>query len=164
MKDIWNRLFKWLDHYRFTALGILLAVVVVVAGLALVGCESKTTSLVDPDREITRDQLRREVVAVDTEIRLERVEIEAASERLNEQITKYNDSLEAASADLDEQDAVKAAILEFAAQLALQGASGTLNPAALIPLGVGVLGSVLGIGSALDSRRKDKVITTLKSK
>ncbi|HUT57007.1 MAG TPA: hypothetical protein VNA25_03920 [Phycisphaerae bacterium] len=163
MKDLWNAIVKWVDHYRYTFLGILLAAAVLAGTLGVVGCDSSTVSLTDPSKKITREELYREVVVIDTELRLERIEIEAATQKLNEAITKYNAELADAQADLDRQDAVKAKLLEFAATLAMQGATGAINPAVLIPLGVGVLGSILGVGSALDSRRKDKVITAIKS-
>jgi len=41
-------------------------------------------------------------------------------------------------------------------------AEGTLNPAALIPIGIGLLGGALGLGTAADNRRKDAVIKKIK--
>jgi len=74
-----------LRHNQFVALGL---VIVVCLGIWLIGCDSKTTSPFNPDKQVTRPQLNNDV----------------------ETIMK---DLELAYADLDRQDLFKQKVFEI---------------------------------------------------
>jgi hypothetical protein len=109
----------------------LMAIVAIAILCSALCCESRTTSILNPDVKITRSQLETELT-----------QIEALA----------NDK----ALSLDKQDAIKKIIADQAVILA-QG--GTLNPAGIVT----TLLSILGIGSIIDNKRKDYVITKLKA-
>ena len=80
----------------------------------------------------------------------------------NEEIKAFNQRVAAGLEDLARQDAFKAELLDTIGVVAIGATEGTLNPAALVPIGIGLLGGALGLGTSADNRRKDKVITDLK--
>ena len=86
-----------LRHNQFLALGL---VVVLALGIWLVGCDSKTASPFNPDKQVTRQQL-------------------------NNDVDKYVKDLELAYTDLDNQDLFKGKLFEIGLAAA-QG--GTINP------------------------------------
>jgi len=95
-------------------------------------CESQTRSLLDPAQKVSRAELR--------------VEIDA-----------FIANAEMRYADLDRQDELKSLLYEH---LMLWSATGTFNPAALVPL----LASVLGVGAIADNVRKRRDIKKLNNK
>jgi len=117
-----------------------LFVALIINGILLIwsfGCKSKVTSLVDPRKKVTAQELNLELQA-------ESVRIEAELDQLVKQaIIKQ--------AELDRQDAIKQKLFEFAA---ITAEAGSLNPAGLLTL----TGSMLGVGAIIDNRIKDKVI------
>jgi len=98
-----------LRHNQFVALGL---VIVVCLGIWLIGCDSKTTSPFNPDKQVTRPQLNNDV----------------------ETIMK---DLELAYADLDRQDLFKQKVFEIGLAAA-QG--GTINPVGAGVTLLGILG------------------------
>jgi len=108
-----NKLKKALRHNQFLTAT---AVIVVVLGVWLMGCESRVQSPLNPERDVTRQQLQNEV-------------------------DKYVANIELAFADLDKQDLFKQKLFEIGV-VAAQG--GTINPvgAGITLLGILGLGAV----------------------
>lgn len=104
-------------------------VVCLVIVISGVCCESKTRSLKDPTQKVTRTELSAELdkLLIDVDQRFK---------------------------DLDRQDELKSVLYEH---LMLWSATGTFNPAALVPL----LASVLGVGALADNVRKRRDIKKL---
>ena len=145
-KDIVHDAAKIVDHNRYTVLAI--AVVLAVA-VWVGGCTSKTLSVL-PDKavkgiKVTRDELRAETVAVQA--------------NFEAQVKTFEARVEAAAADLDKQDAFKAAVVAAVPDLA----SMVGVPPSVTDKVSGILG-LTGIGAALgllvDNRRKDRKIKT----
>ena len=95
MADTFHRITNWLDHHRHTALGLTVAG---AAGVWLIGCEVTTTSLVDPQRDVTRQQL-------EAEIRSGELELRERGHLLDKELADYRAAVErfedAAGAGLD---------------------------------------------------------------
>ena len=113
--------------------------VLIVAGLLVwtYGCESTVSSLVSPNKMVTRDELN-------LEIQQETQRLEAELDVLVKQAVLKNQRL-------DRQDAIKQKLFQF---VALTAEAGTVNPAGV----VGLLGFLVGAGAVVDNRIKDKVI------
>ena len=69
----------------------------------------------------------------------------------------------AAEADLANQDAIKQKFVSISRGLATAALGGTFNPTELITSLVTVAGVAGSAGLAVDNRRKNKIITTLKN-
>lgn len=138
MKNLFTKLSAIVRHNPALMLGIGLSVCLVVWGT---GCNSTVTSIKSPERKITRVELNDEIASEERRIAVELENLHALAMTKNQQ--------------LDEQDALRASILEFGL-LAAQG--GAVNPLALIPMA----GMLLGVGSAIDNRRKDAIIAGTK--
>ena len=162
MSDWWHKLTNFLDHYRYTFMGLVLAVAAVGTLLGAMGCESRTVGLVPGASgapvAVTRQELQLQVVDVEKTLDGQRVELDAAVAKHNRAVAAFNAKVELATADLERQDQLKREILDAAGAVALQAASGTFNPVGLIPIAVGILGGLVGIGATADNRRKDAVI------
>lgn len=104
-----NKLKKALWHNQFLTSA---AIVVVVLGVWLIGCESQVKSPFNPERDVTRQQLQNEV-------------------------DKYMIDIELAYADLDKQDLFKQKLFEIGV-VAAQG--GTINPVGAGITLLGILG------------------------
>ena len=90
--------------------------------------------------------------------------LDALVAQYNAKVEANNKLVAAGRADLDRQDAFKAQLLTTAGHVAMTAADGTLNPTSLIPIGIGLLGALFGLGTRLDNHRKDEVIETSKEK
>jgi len=140
--DQFHKGLKWISHNRFTAVGMTL---VALSVWWLNGCESKTASVLTPGALVTRGQFAREVTAREIE--------------LLAQVDAFKADAQAGQADLDQQDATRAAIVDFTAGIVTSLASGrTMNPAQAVTSGVTLLGIIGGGSLLLDNRRKDKKI------
>lgn len=125
---------RWIRHNQGMAFSILL---IIIVGVWTFGCESQVLSLLKPGLKVNRQELN-------LEIAVERQRLEAALSNLIK-------SAELKHQKLDQFDAIKEKLLNFAA---ITADAGTVNPAGV----VGLLFSVVGIGAMLDNRLKDKVI------
>lgn len=125
---------KMISHNQ----GMTMAVIVCIGvAIYIFGCQSKVTSLVHKDKQITADELK-------VEFESEAARIELALEDLIKRAgVKFK--------EIDRQDAIKQKLMD-AALISTSG--GALNPAGL----VGLLIGVVGIGAGIDNRIKDKVI------
>jgi len=145
-KDIVHDVANAVDHNRYTVIALALVVAVAVW---VGGCTSKTLSVL-PDKavkgiKVTRDELRAETVAVQA--------------NFEAQVKTFEARVEAAAADLDKQDAFKAAVVAAVPDLAsMVGVPPGVTDMVSGVLGLGGLGTALGL--FLDNRRKDKKIKT----
>jgi len=136
--DVLHKLLKVVDHDRWKVIGVVVALLV---GVALVGCQSRTASVLT-DEKVNRVQLQAEAMTLQA-----RAEADAAQ-------------LAAGFADLDKQDEMRRTAIEWFSGIAAAGVQGTLSPTTAIA-GLANL-ALLGLcgGSVVDGRRKDKVIAT----
>ena len=95
---------------------------------------------------------------------MQRIQLDAAVAEHNEIVIAMNKDIEAGLADLDKQDEFRQEIISTIGIVATSAAGGTLNPTAMIPIGVGLLGGLFGLGAAGDKRRADARITELENK
>lgn len=153
-----DKIFKAVDHYRWTFISLLIGVVTIGIGGASVGCQSKTFSLLFPDRQVTRTELQIEVIEGKATLDGEAMVLEAALAAHNGKVVAFNAKAEAAEADLTRKDEIRAQLLESVGAVATQAASGAFNPISLIPMALGGLTLALGLGASADNRRKDKII------
>jgi len=109
MNNVIEKIKTTFRHNQFLALGL---VVALALGVWLVGCDSKTASPFNPDKQVTRQQL-------------------------NNDVDKYVKDLELAYSDLDKQDLFKEKIFEIG-MAAAQG--GTINPVGAGVTLLGILG------------------------
>ncbi len=125
---------KWIRHNQG-----MFAALIIASGLLIwtFGCESSVTSLLTPDKMVSRAELV--------------LEIEAESRRLESELDALQKRAALKMQQLDRADEIKKKLFEFAA---LTAQSGTVNPAGVLTLA----GSVLGFGAVVDNRIKDKVI------
>lgn len=144
--DLLHKLTNLIDRDRGKFFGLLLALL--ISG-CIVGCQPKTLSIDGSGRTVTQTEFTREVATA-------QAQLEAQAKTLESNATE-------GQADLNRQAQLRADIINGLGTVATAAATGTLNPAA----GVGSIVSIalLGVagGAALDSRRKDKVITNMKS-
>ena len=124
---------KWISHNQGIAVGIILAVGLLVWTY---GCMSKVKSPIS-NTMVTRPELTLEV-----EIQVKH--IEAQLDALHKQAALQFESL-------DRADAMKRKLFEFAS---LTAANNAINPLGVITL----VGTLLGIGVGVDNRIKDKII------
>jgi len=124
---------KWISHNQGMFVGIILAV-----GLLgwTYGCMSKVQSPIS-NTMVTRSELT-------LEVELQVKQIEAQLNALHKQAALQFESL-------DKADAMKQKLFEFAS---LTAANNAINPMGVITL----VGTLLGLGSVVDNRIKDKVI------
>ena len=134
--DALHTAFNWLDHNRYMAVAVVLAVSLAIW---LVGCQPMTQSVLHSDQTVTANELEREAAIIDGEIQ---VKLKA---------------LELARADIERQVALRAQAVEILGGLATAASTGTFTPAAGINGAITFLG-LIGLGAVADNRRKDKVI------
>ncbi|KKM97805.1 hypothetical protein LCGC14_1164380 [marine sediment metagenome] len=129
-----KNLAKWISKNQGVFVALLIAAGVLVWTL---GCESKVTSLTDPSKMVTADELN--------------LEIEAESMRLQAELDQLMKRAELKFVELSKKDAIKQKLMDFSL---LAAQTGTLNPSGL----VGLIAGIVGIGAVIDNRIKDKVI------
>jgi len=126
-------MYTWISHNQGIVAGLVLVVALMVW---MYGCESTVTSPIT-GMLVTRPQLH-------LEIKVQSAKLEAELDALKEQsLLQY--------AQLDKEDIIRNKIFDFAA---ITSEHNTFNPTGLITLA----GTLLGIGSVIDNRIKDKVI------
>jgi len=134
MKTLIEKIKKILSHNQ----GLTVAIIIVASLLVWInGCESQVTSIVQPDKMVTRNELN--------------VEISSEAARLELELEKLTQVAAYKMQELDKQDEIKNWIGELGA---LAASGGEINPAGLA---VSLL-ALLGFGAAVDNRIKDKVI------
>tara|TARA_R100000808_G_C2153005_1_gene162820 strand:- start:1125 stop:1568 length:444 start_codon:yes stop_codon:yes gene_type:complete len=139
--DLLNKFLKLADHNR----GAVIALIITIClNTWLFGMASRTGSLIHENRQVTRVEMEGEIGIAQAE--------------LNARIESFNAKVAAAVSDLDEQDRIKAEIVEIVGGLATTIAGGGFEPTQIVATILGISG-VLGLGGAVvDNRRKDKII------
>jgi len=165
--DWLHKVFGFLDHYRWTVVGILATVIMAGGALTIAGCKSTTPGLVSADL-VGRRTFESQALSESARLDLQKAQLEAALVAYNLEVEALNKRIEAGIEDLDAQDAVRAEFLEAIQVVGTEAAAGTFNPGSLISLGVGLLGGLLGLGGlaagvTADNRRKDELITKLQN-
>ena len=165
--DIVHKALKWLDHNRYTVASVLVFIVTLGVVIGLTGCQSQTTGLTlaadGTAPTVSRREFERQALVGEKDLAVRRIELDGLVAAFNEEVKAFNERVQAGLEDLARQDAFKSELLDTIGVVAMGAAEGTLNPASLVPIGIGLLGGALGLGTAADNRRKDKVITTLKT-
>lgn len=160
-----NSIISWAKKNQATAVA-LIAVVLMVGFVA--ACKPKTTSIIDPTQQVTRQQLEAEVVLVNQELAAEeadiRADLEEAKAEFDRRIAGLNATREAKQALKDQAD-TDLAQKEQAIADAVGLVEGLIATAAgpYAPLAVTSLG-ILVAGLGIDNRRKDGVIKGQKMK
>ena len=163
-KDVVHKALKWMDHNRFAVLSVIVFIAAMALVLNLTGCEATTAGLRNGDApKVSRAEFTQQVLVGEKDLAVRRIELDAQIAAFNEEVKLFNQRVEAGQDDLARQDAFQQQLLDTVGLIAVSAAEGSLNPAALVPIGIGLLGGALGLGTAADNRRKDKVITELKS-
>ncbi len=163
-KDIVHNTLKWMDHNRYAVASVIAFVLAMAFVLNMTGCEATTSGLTNgASPKVSRTEFARQALTGEKDLAVRRIELDAQIAAFNEEIKLFNQRVEAGQEDLARQDAFKQQLLDTVGLIAVSATEGTLNPAALLPIGIGLLGGALGLGTAADNRRKDQVITTLKT-
>ena len=136
MSDIWHVITKWIDHNRYTAVGLIAAFSVFAW---VVGCESTTAGL--SGQLVNRQQFNAEIADAKADIEREIM----------------------AKDDLDEQDEKRQEVIDTISGLGTSLASGgTFTGAQIITTTLSLAG-IIGGGNFVDTRRENKIISELKS-
>lgn len=157
MKKVMEKIGETIRHNKGQAVAVLL-----IIGLVIwtIGCESKIGSILDPDREVTRQELELEVEQAAARIERETtITVAQLNAQIEQILARAEADAEALALNaqmkiqqLDRQDAVKQKIAEVAVVVA---EGGSVNP---IGLAIGCLG-IFGIGAVVDNQKKDGLLT-----
>lgn len=164
--DAVHAVMNWIDHNRYTLASVLVFILTMGIVVSMTGCESVTTSLsVAADgtaTKVSRSEFERQALVSEKDFAVKRIELDGLAATFNEEVKAFNERIQAGLADLQRQDEFKQQLFDTIGVVAMGATEGTLNPTALVPIGIGLLGGALGLGTSADNRRKDKVITDLK--
>lgn len=156
MIDLWNKIVerfslpKFVDHWRYTVL----AAFVTIVPLSLSGCsflQATTDSLLSDSKKVNQLQLNAEVEAAKTDF-------DRRARELQADIDAFKKKAEMAQSELDHNQARIDNIMAGVGNLVQ-----TYVPAPYGGIVIGIL-STLGIGLAVDNRRKDATIKVTKKK
>ena len=166
-KDVLHPITNWIDHNRYTVASILMFMVTLGIVVSLTGCESTTGALAATTEDaaalkVTRSEFENQVLLSEKDFAIGRIQLDGMVAIFNEEVAAFNAQVQAGLEDLLRQDLFKQQLLETVGGVAISATEGTLNPTALLPIAIGLLGGALGLGTSADNRRKDKVISTLK--
>jgi len=165
--DVVHNVLKWLDHNRYTVTSVLLFILAMGIVVGMTGCQSATMGLaVSADGStgpVSRSEFERQALVGEKDLAVRRIELDGQVAAFNEEVATFNERVQLGLDDLQRQDAFKAELFDTLGVVAIGAAEGTLNPTALVPIGIGLLGGALGLGTSADNRRKDKVIGNLKT-
>ena len=165
--DALHSITNWIDHNRYTVLSVLMFIVALGIIFSLTGCESTTGALAATTGDgvalkVTRSEFEHQALVGDKDFAIRRIQLDGLAAVFNEEVAAFNAQVQAGQEDLLRQDLFKQQFLETVGGVAISATEGTLNPTALLPIAIGLLGGALGLGTSADNRRKDKVISTLK--
>jgi len=166
MKDQLHNVLNFVDHNRYTVAAAVVFVLTMAFAVSLTGCEAMTPGLTETPAgtvpKVTRAEFQRQALIGEKNLAVRRIELESHLAAFNEEVKAFNDRITAGQQDLQRQDEFKQQLLDTVGLVAMSATEGTLNPAALVPIGIGLLGGALGLGTSADNRRKDSVISALK--
>ena len=165
--DLLHSITNWIDHNRYTVASILVFMVTLGIVVSLTGCESTTPSLAATIADgntvkVTRSEFQQQAMLGEKDFAIRRIELDGMVAVFNEEAAAFNERVQAGLEDLMQQDLFKQQLLETIGGVAVSATEGTMNPTAMVPIAIGLLGGALGLGTSADNRRKDKVISTLK--
>lgn len=128
-----------IKHNRNTIYALIIAIIL---SIYLLGCQPKTSSLINPEEQVIRSVLEMEFEQLSKRIDVDHEQLEREMlKRLNE---------------LERKEEINKAI--NAAGKAFTS-TGEINPVGI----VAILAAVFGVGAVADNRKKDGIIKTLKS-
>ena len=153
--DILHNVLKWLDYNRGLAVALVLGV---IAASWLVGCDVKTSSIIDPARQVTATQLDREITTLQGNLDKRSAAIKAQEAEYNSDVAAANTNIEAANADLEAQVQLRLKLIEMAGGIGSAVASGGFTAPAAIGSVVQLLTLLATGGLVIDNRRKDRLI------
>jgi hypothetical protein len=166
-KDLLHNVFNWMDHNRYTIASALIFILTMGIVVSLAGCESATLGLAASTDgapvEVSRSEFERQALVGEKDFSIRRIELDSLVAKFNEEVKAFNQRVQAGLDDLARQDEFRQQIVDTIGLVATSATEGSLNPAALVPIGIGLLGGALGLGTSADNRRKDRVITNLKT-
>lgn len=140
MKNLILSIAKWIRHNQGMFISLCLISIFL---LWFFGCQSKSPSIVHEGLQVTEPELR--------------VEYSAEMRRLESEIEHLEEITKIRLQDIYRQDRMKQALYQNALLIA---EGGTINPLGILSL----LGTLFGIGAAIDNRRKDGLIKGLTAK
>ncbi|NLW83532.1 MAG: hypothetical protein GXY41_03860 [Phycisphaerae bacterium] len=165
--DVVHTVLNFVDHNRYAVASVLVFILAMGLVLNLTGCQATTAGLITTadgqTPKVSSAEFQRQALIGEKDFAVQRIELDAQIAAFNEEIRAFNERVAAGLDDLQRQDEFKQQLLETVGLIAVSATEGTLNPAALVPIGIGLLGGALGLGTSADNRRKDKVITDLKA-
>ncbi|MAX26864.1 MAG: hypothetical protein CMJ19_20415 [Phycisphaeraceae bacterium] len=160
LPDLWHNVTCFLDHYRNWILCLIFALML---GGYLVGCEVKTNSLIDPTRTVSSRQLQNEANKIESEYRQREKQLQIELEELTLKQQDFNAQLTIAVEDLETQTKQRQQIIDTLGGLAVQAAQGNANPISALTTIISLISAGSAVGLGLDSLRKDRVISKLKT-
>lgn len=159
MTDWWNKIIeklhlpKWLDHQRFTVLGICLFAIL-IGGCTLL--EGRTDSMTTPGKRVTQPQLELEIAEQLKALEAEAIILKSKGESLALKAAYAREDLYKNQATIDRIiGTLKLAVGSFIPP----GSSELIN---LILGGLGGTALIAG-GRIADGKRKDRVIAAMKN-
>jgi hypothetical protein len=164
--DVFHTALNWVDHNRYTIASVLVFLLTMGIVVSMTGCESATSGLVaaadGSTPKVSRSEFQQQAMVGEKDFTVKRIELDSLAAKFNEEVKSFNERVQAGLDDLQRQDEFKQQLFDTIGVVAIGATEGTLNPTALVPIGIGLLGGALGLGTSADNRRKDKVITDLK--
>jgi len=158
--DYLNRALKWIDHNRYLVLSFILSAILIGGLIGALGCNSTTLGFFG--KKVERPVFNRQAAEIEKNLAVEKIGLEAALAKYNARVESVNAQIAAGMADLDRQDAIRAEILATIGTTAPQIAAGSISPWALLPLGLGIFGTLFGLNANIDKRRTDAVLAKKK--
>ena len=162
-EDKFHSLMNLIDHNRYRVSAAILCAALVCIAVFCVSCSSVTPGLAGNDK-VDRATLVAQAKEIESGLTAQALELEAQQKNVQAKMLALQGRLDDGLAHLDRQDAAKTKLLQLTIKTVSDAAQG--NPidlaASIGALGLAV-GGLMGVGSMMDSRRKDKVITDLKN-
>lgn len=165
--DVVHTVLNFVDHNRYAVASVLVFILAMGLVLNLTGCQATTAGLITTadgqTPKVSIAEFQRQALVGEKDFAVHRIELDAQIAAFNEEVKTFNDRVAAGLDDLTRQEEFKQQLVDTLGMVAVNVTEGTFNPTALVPIGIGLLGGALGLGTSADNRRKDKVITNLKA-
>lgn len=159
MNDAWHWFAtRVVDHLRWYWIVALLCV---AASGALLGCEPKTASIINPDQEVTEKQLEVEEAIIEGQLQRRANELQRLVADLEAERTEAEAKLGVAAQDLQEQQEMLDALATASLDIAGQVLTGDLGAREIIGLIITGGLATFGIGGGLTGRRNSKKLDEL---
>lgn len=160
MKDLLHDLLKGIDYERGKIFGALIGIVIVIA---VVGCEVSIQSPITGEK-VTRDDFKLEVLASESDLEQQRLDIEKLQVNYNKQAALHNEQVESAEAKFVEAEKFRDGFLELTSGAIITAMTGGSVDMAQLGVSILMLAGLGGTaGGIYDSARKNKVIENQKA-